>query len=175
MSHDSNNPIYLCFNLMTCQAIKHIFPIIWYLFLNHITNFIGLCCLKKYYSTNFSFDQNIFKCLIFYTSNKFGVVEVVIVCNLCLSPLKLWVRTPFMARCDKVCQWLSTGRWFSPVIKVSSTNKTACHNITEILLKVALITINQPNLNTDSYKSNYHAITTIMVPNWEKQVFLTDQ
>jgi hypothetical protein len=41
--------------------------------------------------------------------------------------------------CDKVCQWLAAGRWFSPV---SSTNKTDCHNITEIVLKVALNTIN---------------------------------
>ena len=37
--------------------------------------------------------------------------------------------------CDKVCQLLATGRRFSPV---SSTNKTDCHDITEILLKVAL-------------------------------------
>ena len=36
---------------------------------------------------------------------------------------------------DKVCQWLVTGQWFSPV---SFTNKTDCHRITEILLKVAL-------------------------------------
>ena len=40
--------------------------------------------------------------------------------------------------CDKVCQWLVTGRWFSPV---SSTNKTDHHDIAEILLKVALNTI----------------------------------
>jgi hypothetical protein len=40
--------------------------------------------------------------------------------------------------CDKVCQWLVTGRWFSQGTLVSSTNKTDCHNITEILLKVAL-------------------------------------
>jgi hypothetical protein len=33
--------------------------------------------------------------------------------------------------CDKVCQWLVTGRWFSPGTPVSSTNKTDCHNITE--------------------------------------------
>jgi hypothetical protein len=31
--------------------------------------------------------------------------------------------------------WLATGQWFS---WVSSTKKTACHDITEILLKVAL-------------------------------------
>jgi hypothetical protein len=35
------------------------------------------------------------------------------------------------------------GRWFSPGAPFSSTNKTDCHNITEILLKVALKTINQ--------------------------------
>jgi hypothetical protein len=31
-----------------------------------------------------------------------------------------------------------TGRSFSPGTPVSSTNKTGCHDITEILLKVAL-------------------------------------
>ena len=47
-------------------------------------------------------------------------------CNQCLSPLMLWVRISFRARriglCDKVCQWLATGRWFSPGTPVSSTN-----------------------------------------------------
>jgi hypothetical protein len=33
------------------------------------------------------------------------------------------------------------GQWFSPGTPVSSTNETDCHNITEILLKVALNTI----------------------------------
>ena len=45
--------------------------------------------------------------------------------------------------CDKICQWLVTGQWFSPVTPVSSTNKTDHHDITEILLKVALNTIIQ--------------------------------
>ena len=40
--------------------------------------------------------------------------------------------------CDKVCQCLAVGRWFSPV---SSTNKTDHHDIAEILLKVVLNTI----------------------------------
>jgi len=31
--------------------------------------------------------------------------------------------------CDKVCQWLTTCRWFSPGIPVSSTNKTNRHDI----------------------------------------------
>ena len=38
-----------------------------------------------------------------------------------------------------------TDLWFSPGTLVSSTNKTDCHDITEILLKVGLTTINQPN------------------------------
>ena len=45
--------------------------------------------------------------------------------------------------CDKVCQWLATGRWFSPGTAVSSSNKTDCHNMTEILLIVELSIINQ--------------------------------
>jgi len=36
-----------------------------------------------------------------------------------------------------------TGWWFSPGTLVSSINKTGHHDITEILLKVALNTINQ--------------------------------
>jgi hypothetical protein len=40
--------------------------------------------------------------------------------------------------CDKVCLLLAAGRWISPGTPVSSTNKTDCHDITEILLKVAL-------------------------------------
>jgi hypothetical protein len=44
----------------------------------------------------------------------------------------------------KVCQLLATILWFSSGILVSSTNKTDRHDITEILLKVALNTINKP-------------------------------
>ena len=43
--------------------------------------------------------------------------------------------------CDKVCQRLVAGRWFSLCTPVFSTNKTDCHDITEILLKVDLNTI----------------------------------
>ena len=67
-------------------------------------------------------------------------------CYHCLSPLLLWVWTPLKRGVlvttlyDKVCQWLATGQWFSPGTPVSS-NKTDRHDITEILLKVALNTI----------------------------------
>ena len=76
------------------------------------------------------------------------VVIIVYLCNQCLSPLTLWVRilhkrgTLDTTLCDKVRQWLATGRWFSPGTPVSSTNKTDRHDITETLLKVAINTIN---------------------------------
>ena len=68
-------------------------------------------------------------------------------CNQCLSPLKLWVRTLFMARCT----WYNI-RWSSlsvtcdrsVVFSRYSTNKADHHDITEILLKVALNTISFP-------------------------------
>ena len=41
-----------------------------------------------------------------------------------------------------VCQWLAKGRWFSPDTTISTTNKTDSHDITEIVLKVTLNTIN---------------------------------
>ena len=44
--------------------------------------------------------------------------------------------------CDKVCLWLATAQWFSPGTPVSATNKTDRYNITEILLKEMLNTIN---------------------------------
>ena len=37
--------------------------------------------------------------------------------------------------CDKVCQRLTTGHWFSPGTPILSTNKNDSHDITEILLK----------------------------------------
>jgi len=68
-------------------------------------------------------------------------------CNQCISPLTLWVRIPLRrgvldtTLCDKVCQCLAAGRWFSLGTPVSSTNKTYLHDITEMLLKVVLNTI----------------------------------
>jgi hypothetical protein len=65
--------------------------------------------------------------------------------NQCLSSLTLWVRIPLRrcvldtTLCDKVYQWHAAGRWFSPSTPVSSFR----HDIAEILLKVALNTINQ--------------------------------
>jgi len=81
-------------------------------------------------------------------------------CNQCLSPLLLWFRISIRARCttlcDKVCQWFETGRLFSPGPPVSSTNKTDHHEITEILLKVALNTIIN-NIYTSSLPKTTYA------------------
>jgi hypothetical protein len=72
--------------------------------------------------------------------------------NQCLSPLTLRVQIQLRrgvlntTLCDKVCQWLVAGLWFSPGTPVSSTDKTDHHDITEILLKVAFNTINLTNI-----------------------------
>ena len=55
----------------------------------------------------------------------------------------------------RVCQWLATGELSSPVF---STNKTDRHNITEILLKVALNTI---TITTELDIYNINEITVV--------------
>ena len=50
---------------------------------------------------------------------------------------------------NKYDQWLGAGRWFSSDTPVASINKTNRHDITEILLKVALNTI---TLTHNKYK-----------------------
>ena len=80
-------------------------------------------------------------------------------CNQYLSPLMLWVRISLgrgvlnTTLCDTVCQWLAAGRWFSPGTRVFSINKTDHHDISEILLKEALNTIN--TLKTKWYCSSF--------------------
>jgi hypothetical protein len=49
------------------------------------------------------------------------------------------------AASDKAYQLLAHGRWFSTGTPASSTTKTGRRDIAEILLKVALNTINQSN------------------------------
>jgi hypothetical protein len=51
--------------------------------------------------------------------------------------------TRLAATSDTVYQLLAHGRWFSTGTPASSTTKTGRRDITEILLKVALSTINQ--------------------------------
>jgi hypothetical protein len=88
-------------------------------------------------------------------------------CNQCLPPLMMWVRISIRARCatlcDEVCQWLAIGLWFSPGPPVSFSNKTDCHNITEIMLKVALNTIEQTNILFEVFKVMYNKCYKIVV------------
>ena len=70
-------------------------------------------------------------------------------CNQCLSPLTLWVWTLLMAIVYSVqhyvIKFVSDLRQvigFFTGTAVSFTNKSDCHDITEILLKVVINTIN---------------------------------
>jgi hypothetical protein len=64
-------------------------------------------------------------------------------CNECLwyHHWSCAIRARCTTLCDKDCQWLATGRCFSPGPPVSSINKTDRHDIAEILLKVVLNTM----------------------------------
>ena len=92
-----------------------------------------------------------------FTRQLLGAVVVVIVWQLdlqlpvqsvpitttsCEFESRLWRGILDTILCDKVCQWLATGRLFSLGTPISSTNTTDRHDITEIVLKVSLNTIN---------------------------------
>ena len=76
---------------------------------------------------------------------------------------------------DHVCQWLATGRWLCSGTPFSSTNKTDRHNITEILMKVALSTTNQPNHQTIRYHVNLLFIVDKICTKQELQYILWNQ
>jgi len=59
-----------------------------------------------------------------------------------------------------VTQRFATGLWFSPGPPVSSTNKTERHDITEILLKVALNAIKQTKQLMVSIKGDKNTFFT---------------
>ena len=67
--------------------------------------------------------------------------------NQCISLLMLWVRISSREWCTVLCD---KGRWFSPKSPVSSTNKTDSYDITKLLLKVVLRTIEQTMLRFTS-------------------------
>ena len=111
--------------------------------------------------------------------------------NKCISPLKLWVRISirrgvqnYMKFVNDLQQiggflrvlrfpppikltatmWLKycCNRWFSSCPPVSSTNKTDCHDIDEILLKVASITIKQTYHKMNTYTDVDYRQTVIL-------------
>ena len=91
--------------------------------------------------------------------------------NQCLSPLTLWVRIPLLwslfdtTLCDKVCQWLAAGRWFS-----LGTDR---QDITELLLKVVLytITLNPLILIVAGYIHIIYSYTLYLFVTWIKWIF----
>ena len=70
-----------------------------------------------------------------------------------LCNYKKWC-TRLAGASDKVYQLLAHGRWFSPGTPASSTTKTGRDDVAEILLKVALNTINQIKSNLLSFKKS---------------------
>ena len=92
----------------------------------------------------------------------------------------LWVRIPLLQSwrgilittfLEKVCMWLVECWWFSPGTPVFSTNKTDHHDITEILLKVALNTINQTNLDNWIFERILHVHILSLL---HKETLVTD-
>jgi len=89
----------------------------------------------------------------------------------CVFEPRSWWGVLDTTLCDKVCQWLATGGWFSSGTPLSSTNKTDHHDITEILLEVVLNTINHQTIFSFIYlfslknKKTYSSKTDIRNPN----------
>ena len=66
----------------------------------------------------------------------------------------------------EVCQWLATGRWFLQGTLISSTNNPDRHDITEILLKVALFTLTLyvvPYCETATCHNYYKALWSVIL------------
>ena len=101
----------------------------------HVVFFQNICCHVHWY-------QNLCLCLRASWSWSYGYMY-----NKRLSPLKLRVRIPLMARCTRynsMCSSLSVTcgmSEFFPGTLISFTNKADCHDITEILLELALKTL----------------------------------
>ena len=156
--------------VFSTQYTRHYVFILW---IQHHTLWPDRCLLsyqmflkrkfKQWFSTmssistkrsiTFSFFQFFFLVILFLRG---GIVVVIVwyLCNQCLSPLMLWFWITLRwdvfdtTLCVQVCQWLAAGQRFSLGAPVSSINKTDCHYITEILLKVVLNTITINTLST---------------------------
>ena len=75
---------------------------------------------------------------------------------------------PTRARCTRYnivwssCQWNAVGRWFYPCTPVYSNNKTDRHHIAELLLKVALNTINSIQAKPNQTMLKWWILTSIV-------------
>ena len=109
------------------------------------------CRYTRYWTPQTSILHNNL-CLSMICSDN-GVEKFCWYCLICYVHMNLCTR--LTAASDKVYQLLAHGRCFSPVTPASSTTKTCRHDIhvVEILLKVALSTINQIKSNQITYIS----------------------
>ena len=83
-----------------------------------------------------------------------------------------WGGLLYTTLCDKVCQWLATGLWFSPVLRFPPPIKTYHHDIAEILLKVAFNTITLTLVpNGKMFKKKYF-LPTIHKLDWSQTVYI---
>ena len=115
----------------------------WYLAIEHVAILYTRLSISSLFNTQYNtMQENQFLC----SCNRLPSFNVFLEI-LCV----LWIRIPLRkgvlntTLCDKVCQWLAASRWFSPGTPASSSYKTDCHDIIEILLKVALNTITITN------------------------------
>ena len=100
-------------------------------------------------------------CMLYFTLNSEGPgwlneldSWITLTTHARLSPIRRGFAPAFvktmctrLAASDKVYQVLAHGRWFFSGTPASSTTKTGYHDIVEILLKVALNTINKVKSN----------------------------
>ena len=108
-------------------------------------------------------------------------------CNQCLSTLKLWVRIPFMVRCTRqhyVIKFVRDLRQVGGFLRVlrfpPPTNKTDPHDITEILLNMALTTTNQTTIcyidnNIKNYCNNSISFQNVSHHKMTSNFFLNRQ
>ena len=80
----------------------------------------------------------------------------------------------------KLHEWLATGRWFSQGIPASSINKTDRHDITGILLKVTVSTIQPIQINCTFVSIRHLSYYSIYIFRWNKilkfrDIFLLQQ
>ena len=107
-------------NFLRCNTVKTCACLIQGKIFGGIIEIYHAC--KWYFPKKYLFRDRIYN----YLYNQF------------LSPLKLWVRISFMTRCARFnVMWFVSDWW-----QVASIDKSDCHDITEMLLKVALNTIN---------------------------------
>jgi hypothetical protein len=137
--------------------------------LSNFLKFNSICrsFFSGYFYTFFFVQGNI-QIQILYCKGRCGRMVVgFITCNQCPSPCtnvaslnpahgEVYVMQHYVIYI--VCQWLAAGGWLSPGTQISSTNKTDRHDITKILLKVALNTITLTKWHHDQ-----------MMQTWEHQ------